>query len=281
MNRVHLAVAAATAFAMLAAPSAFADSPGQTIYRTVQQPLPGNVDSIGFEATQASQLGDEVTFAHSQRRLRTVTVTMSSWGCQQGAWFSGDCKTTSGAKFFVPITLNLYNATTTAPSTTPVQPGTAIASVTKTFRIPYRPSASAKCTGGSAGEWFLEHHGCFNGKAVNIVFDFSSLHLRLPSTIVYGVSYNTSDFGPEPIGDVTACHATSAGCPYDSLNVGLAPSVKVGAKPYPGTLFWNTQTPGNLCDATPLVGVFNLDSPTSACWAGDIPAVQFRAGSTS
>jgi hypothetical protein len=90
---------------------------------------------------------------------------------------------------------------------------------------------------------------------------------------------STSDYGPEPIGDLTACHATPQGCPYDSLNVGLAPSVKVGSKPYPGTLFWNTQTPGNLCDSTPLVDVFNLDSPTSACWAGDIPAVQFRATS--
>jgi hypothetical protein len=280
MNRVHLAVAAAAAFVMLAAPSAFADSPGQTIYRTVQQPLPGNVDSVGFEATQASQLGDEVTFAHSQRRLTTVTVTMSSWGCQHGAWFSGDCKSRSGAKFSVPITLTIYPATTTAASVTPVTPGSpALGSVTKTFRIPYRPSASAKCTGSEAGEWFLEHHGCFNGKAANIVFNFRPLHLRLPGTVVYGVSYNTSDYGPEPIGDLTACHATAQGCPYDSLNVGLAPSVKTGSKPYPGTLFWNTQTPGNLCDTTPLVGVFNLDSPTSACWAGDIPAVQFKATS--
>ena len=279
MNRVHLAVAAATAFVMLAAPSAFADSPAHTIYRTVQQPLPGNVDSVGFEATQASQLGDEVTFAHSQRTLTTVTVTMSSWACQHGAWFSDDCKTRSGAKFSVPITLNLYTATTTAPSATPVTAGSPLASVTKTFRIPYRPSASPRCTGASAGEWFLKHHGCFNGKAVNIVFNFSSLDMRLPGTVVYGVSYNTSDYGPAPIGDATACHATAQGCPYDSLNVGLAPRVKTGSKPYPGTLFWNTQTPGNLCDGTPLVDVFNLDSPTSACWAGDIPAVQFKATS--
>ena len=69
------------------------------------------------------------------------------------------------------------------------------------------------------------------------------------------------------------------GCPYDSLNVGLAPSVKVGSKPYPGTLFWNTSYAPFLCDWTPLAGEFNLDSPTSACWTGDIPAVQFKATS--
>jgi hypothetical protein len=279
MNRVHLAVAAATALVMLAAPSAFADSPGQTIYRTVQQPLPGNVASYGFEADSASEFGDEVTFAHSQRRLRTVTVTMSSWGCQQGAWFSGDCNTTPGAKFSVPITLNLYNAATTAPSVTPVTPGSRIASVTKTFRIPYRPSASARCTGASAGEWFLKHHGCFNGKAANIVFDFSSLHLKLPNTIVFGVAFNTTHYGYEPIGESAPCFTSSGGCPYDSLNVGLAPSVKVGSKPYPGTAFQYTSARSSLCDGTPDLNEFNLDSPTSACWAGNIPAVQFRAGS--
>jgi hypothetical protein len=282
MQRLHWAVAAAAALLVLAAPAALANSAGQTIYRSNVQPLPGNLVSLGFEATQASELGDEITFAHPQRKLKTVTVTMSSWGCQAGTWIAGDCMTTPGAKFSVPITLNLYTATTTAPSLVPVEPGALIASVTKTFKIPYRPSASPKCTGGFAGEWFLKHHGCFNGKAANIVFDFSSLHLRLPNTIVFGVAYNTSDYGSEPMGDSTACHATPEGCPYDSLNVGLGPSVKVGSKPYPDTVFWNTQTLGNLCDggAIALTNVFNLDSPDSACWGGYNPAVQFRAGSS-
>jgi hypothetical protein len=281
MSRIHWAVAAATALVVLAAPSAYASSTGQTIYRSTQQPLPGNVVSLGFEATQASEFGDEITFAHSQRRLKTVTVTMSSWACQHGAWSSGDCSTASGARFFQPITLDLYKVTTTAPSATAVTPGALIASVTKTFRIPYRPSASAKCTGASAGEWFLKHHGCFNGKAANIVFDLSSLHLKLPNSIVFGIAYNTSDYGSEPIGDGTACHATPQGCPYDSLNVGTSPRVNVGSKPYPGTVFWNTQTAGNLCDngTVALVNVFNLDSPGNACWTGLVPAVQFKATS--
>jgi hypothetical protein len=276
MNRVHLAVAAAMASLMLATPAALAST---TIYRSTQEPLPGNVVSVGFEATSASEFGDEITFAHTQRHLTTVTVTMSSWACQAGTWTGDDCVTTPGAKFFMPITLDLYRATTTAPSMTPVQPGSLFASVTKTFKIPYRPSASPKCTGSEAGEWFLKHHGCFNGKAANIVFNLASLHLKLPKTIVYGVAYNTSDYGSEPIGDSAPCHSTPQGCPYDSLNVGVAPSVKVGSKPYPGTVFWSTTYAPFLCDATPLVGVFNLDSPTTACWAGDVPAVQFRATS--
>ncbi len=279
MNRVHWAVAAAAALLVLAAPAALASSAGQTIYRSNVQPLPGNLPSIGFEAYSVNEFGDEITFAHSQRKLKTVTVTMSSWGCQSGAWFSDDCVTASGAKFSVPITLNLYNATTTAPSADPVLPGGLIASVTKTFKIPYRPSASARCTGSEAGEWFLKHHGCFNGKAANIVFDFSSLRLKLPNTVVYGIAYNTTHYGYEPIGESAPCFTSSGGCPYDSLNVALGPKVKVGSKPYPDTLFQNTSAPGELCDTTPLLGTFNLDSPTSACWTGYVPAVQFRAGS--
>jgi len=105
-------VAAVAAVMAIVAPTAAADSHyGTTIYRSTQEPLPGNLPSQAFQATQMSELGDEVTFAHHARRLKTVTVTMSSWGCQSGTWISMDCHTNSGAKFRWPITLNLYNAT--------------------------------------------------------------------------------------------------------------------------------------------------------------------------
>jgi hypothetical protein len=272
-----LAVAAATVILAVAAPTAMAST---TIYRSTVEPLPGNLTSQAYQATQMSEFGDEVTFAHRARKLQSVTVTMSSWGCQQGAWFSDDCVTHHGAKFAWPITLDLYRASTTSPSTTPVEPGTLIASVTKVFRIPYRPSASAKCTGAEAGEWFLKHQGCFNGKVANITFNFSSLHLHLPNTIVWGIAFDTSNYGPEPVGPAP-CDSTSAGCPYDSLNLALGPNVKVGSKPFPDTVFQNTATAGNLCDGgtIALTNVFNLDSPTNACWAGYVPAAKFQATS--
>ena len=288
MRRVGWLLAAATAALVMAVPTATAAT-SRTIYRSNVQPLPGNLPSIGFEADSASELGDAVTFAPHGRHLQTVTVTMSSWGCQQGTWFGGDCVTTPGAKFSVPITLNLYNASgATLPSATPVEAVGPIASVTKTFRIPYRPSASPKCTGAAAGEWFLKKHGCFNGKAANIVFNLASLHLKLPNTIVWGVAYNTTHHGYDPIGESAACFTSSGGCPYDSLNVAGGPAVKVGSKPYADRIFWNTSFEGFLCDSgdvTPvaLTNAFNLDAPgtgpNDACWAGFVPAVQFRATS--
>jgi hypothetical protein len=151
--------------------------------------------------------------------------------------------------------------------------------VTKTFRLPYRPSASTKCTGSFSAEWFLKHHGCFNGKAANITFDLSSIHLHLPSTIVWSVAFNTTHFGYSPIDESAACFTGPGGCPYDSLNVAFGPSVKVGSKPHSDTVFQNTTAPGSLCDTTPTLGVFNLDSPTTACWTGVVPAAKFVASS--
>jgi hypothetical protein len=49
----------------------------------------------------------------------------------------------------------------------------------------------------------------------------------------------------------TACHATAQGCPYDSLNVGLAQdpdNLNRGADPNPGYVYRNTQTAANYCD---------------------------------
>ena len=61
------------------------------------------------------------------------------------------------------------------------------------------------------------------------------------------------------------------------MNIALGPAVTVAAKPYADTVFQNAGYAGDYCDATPVVGTFNLDSPTSACWGGYIPAVQFSA----
>ena len=278
MKRTGLAVAAAicTCLAMGSATAVAAKNPVRVIYKSTTTPLPGNLPSEGAEAYSFNELGDEVTFANgSARVLRSVTVTMSSWACQQGSWFNADCVSAAGSKFSVPITLNLYDASSTAPSSSPVLAGTPIASMTQTFRIPYRPSTnSAKCTGG---EWFKKGSGCFNGEAANITFNFSAQDIHLPSTIVFGIAYNTTHYGYSPIGESAPCYTASGGCPYDSLNIALGPKVRVGSKPYPDTLFQNADYQSDYCDGTPTVNVFNLDSPTYACWAGYVPAVQFTA----
>ena len=46
----------------------------------------------------------------------------------------------------------------------------------------------------------------------NITFDFKPQHVVLPNTVVYGISYNTSHYGPHPLGESTACYTSSGGC---------------------------------------------------------------------
>lgn len=242
---------------------------GQTIYDSTVSPLPGNLPSSGAQADAWSELGDGVTFAGTARNLNAVTVTLSSWGCQSGAWYSNNCSTTPGATFNIDITFNLYNAGSPTP-------GAPLATRTQTFAVPYRPSVDPTCGGG---RWRQASTGiCYNGLANNITFDFSSQNVVLPNSAVYGLSYNTTSYGPNPIGTSAACSLTPEGCPYDSLNVALAPVVTVGSKQFPNTIYWNDFYPSNYCDnGLAGSGFFRLDSPTVACWAGFIPAAKFTA----
>lgn len=243
---------------------------GNIIYDATASPRVANLPSEAFEAQSVSQFGDEVTFAGVNRHLKTARITLSSWGCQQGHWYSGDCMTGHAATFSQPITLNIYNPPSSGYGT-----GSLIASTTHTFAVKYRPSASKHC---GDGRWFKPGQGCFNGIAQTIKFNLASLHATLPNTIVYGIQFNTTHYGPAPIGEGAPCYTSSGGCPYDALNVGLSSAVRVGSKPHPDTAYLDSSWSGAYCDGgTAGVSTFRLDSPTSACWSGYVPAVQFTA----
>ena len=272
MKRVLLC-GALLMFVLAVSPVASGSSSSNTIYNAFVKPKPGNLPSEAFEAQSASQFGDEVTFAGTNRKLKAVRLQLSSWGCQSGHWYSGNCQTGHGATFAQPITFSIYQ-----PPSSGYGVGAVIASKTQTFNVRYRPSASKKCTGGNAGEWYKPGVGCFNGLAVNVKFDFSGMNVTLPSTVVYGISYNTTHYGPSPIGEGAPCYTSSGGCPYDSLNVLLASSVTVGSKPHPGTTYLSSSWSGAYCDGGAAgVSTFRLDSPSSGCWGALVPAVQFTA----
>jgi hypothetical protein len=279
MRRSAIVITALLAMTAVANAPASAAIVPVTTYNATVQPLPGNLPSEGAEAYSFNEFGDEVKLDSSStaRHLATVTVTMSSWACEQGTWFNKDCVTTRGDKFTVPITLNIYNEASANNDGT-VTPGSLITSATKTFSIPYRPTANLnKCNGTDLGKWWSKADSkCYNGKAANITWRFTSLGLTVPDTMVIGIAYNTSHYGYHPIGQSPACYSTEAGCPYDSLNIGLGPAVTVGSKPYPDTVFQNAAYASDYCDSSPAVGVFNLDSPTTACWSGFVPAIRVR-----
>ena len=225
-----------------------------------------NLPSEGPEAYAFNEFGNEITLAGTARNLTSVTVTMSSWACVQGTWHAGNCSTPSGATFSQPITLNIYDPGDTV---------TPIAFATQTFAVPYRPSASVKCTGPDAGKWYQSSSKtCFNGLADNVTFSFAGV--TLPDTVVYGIVYNTSHYGLAPQGEATACYAT-AGCPYDSLNIALSDvSDESAGSSTHGTVWQNSPYASQYCDnGTGGTGTFRADS---GCWGTYLPAVQFKAG---
>jgi len=263
--------AAALAVIGMSAPASAGSNGAKTafMYNSIPSPLKGNMASVGFQATQTSEFGDAITFSPTaNHKLASVTVTLSSWGCQSGTWTGGDCMTTPGATFTEPITVNIYNAAGT----------TQLATQTQTFAIPFRPSANpAKC--GPGGQWWDNSlKSCFNGLATTVTLTFPGVDLGTNS-IVYGIAYPTSGYGLGAYGYGTACAATTAGCGYDSLNVAIEGVISIGSETTPGLLWMNSATAANYCDGG-TTGTFRQDSPGfPGCWDGYVPAVQFKATS--
>jgi hypothetical protein len=213
------------------------------IYDSIPAPLPPNVPSLGYQATQTSEFGDLIQFAGTGRLLNRVTLAMSDWALAADyPSFPGS----SGPTWNHPLTLNLYNVDNSGPNPAP---GALIATRTQTFAIPWRPPADPTCPGGTA--WRASDGNCYSGLAFTVVFDFTGT--AVPNQIIYGVAFNTQTWGYHPIG---------APGPYVSLNFGLAQlPPAVGTNPFPDTAYWNTQTAGNYADGGAAgVGIFRRDT---------------------
>lgn len=236
------------------------------VFNSLPAQLPGNVPSVGFEATQTDEFGDQIRLAPGGQKLKKVTVAMSSWACEAGTWSTADCVTTQGATFNESIKLTLYKANNVDPTL----PGAEIATRKRTFAIPFRPSADAEnCE--DPNKWYSsEDDACYNAKAVKIAFEFSGL--KIPKQLIYGISYNTSTSGPEPDG-TRSCQSTPEGCPDDSLNVGTGAGLPArGTDIRPDGVFTDQQTGGDCSTDATIPDEFSLDACT---WAGFNPLVRF------
>jgi parallel beta-helix repeat protein len=223
------------------------------LYDAIGNP-PGNVSSLGFEATSTKEFGDRVQVGPGPRGLSSVTVLMSSWACVTGSWnVVGSCATTPGATFTHPLTMTLYadNGTGT--------PGGVLTSMTMTATIPYRPSAnSVNCDGK---RWY-DGTTCYSGLAAPVTFNFP-VGTVLPSRFIWAISYNTTNRGYNPIGPA----ACGTNCPYDSLNVGassLTPNPSKGTDVEPSGVFVNTSTAANYCDGG--AGGVDVLRLANGCW---------------
>jgi len=274
-----LAVLAGTlTMGLVTAPSTVAGAagPGTTIYDSTT-PGATSLASYCFECAQVQEIGNQVTFGPGSRTLNNVTVTMESWGCESGGVYSHDCVSTDPT-FNYPVTLNLYNVGNDGTSV-----GSLITSVTQTFAIKYRPTSDATdcppASYGGAGLWF-DGTSCNYGIASNVTFALPDL--TVPNNLVYGIAVNTADAGYSPV----PCTGQPAGCPADSLNVGLSTTSgaaqTVGSDPVLGAIYQNTNFAPYYCDDggagtgafrpdLPLDYGTNPTNPAQSCWSADGP----------
>jgi len=264
----RIAAAMLVTGAVLAATAGVASAETETIYSNIPSTMPGNFASYGNEAYSMAEFGGLVEFGGTARKNPLVTVAMSSWACQSGSWNADDCVTTPGASFEWPIAFNVYEV---GPGGSV---GAKIAAGSKVFKMPYRASASSKCTGILAGEWYGKGR-CWHGRAFKIALGLKVAHL--PSQAIVTVSYNTTDHGPNPVG-ASACNSTSAGCFYDSLNVAVIeppePGPTVGSDPSED-VYVNATYPEMFCNS----GTEGVFGPAScpAFWTGAQVAMNVKA----
>jgi hypothetical protein len=221
---VALALLAVTAMAAIGAASAGAE----VVYNNVPNTLPGNFASIGLAATSSTEFGGEIELAGKARSQPTVTVVMSSWACQSGGVYSGDCATPKPNKGFkIPVTVRVYpvGELEEAP----------IGEATKSVKMLYRPSSTPEKCEGDNQRWFDAANGhCYHGFAFPIAIKLGKLK-KMPKRSVVTVSY------PHSSG------------PAQSLNVATSePSegtLSLGAQPV-GEWFVNSTWSGMYCTGT-------------------------------
>jgi hypothetical protein len=246
-------------------------SQAQVQYNSIPNPLPTNVASEGPEAYGFAELGDGLILTGpAGQLLKSVQVTMSDWACQSGQWNLHNCVTTPGATFKQDITIKVYSV---IGATTP---GPLLGALTRNFDVPYRPTSTPAQCAGDDSVWFsAADSACYHGLAFPISIDFSSLNIQLGQRIIVTVAYNTTSWGPSPLGAGTACFGTPTGCPYDALNISTDTTSGafsfIGAPIDPNGIYVNYSIPANSCTGAITTGSLQLDT---GCWVGYHPQIR-------
>lgn len=258
--------------AMLAAVAGAAGA-ATVAYSNMPKPMPGNVQSLAFQATSAAEFGGQIAFAGGGPTNPKVTVGLSSWACESGGATDGSCVTSPGATFNVPITLSVYAVGAEDAV------GRKLVTLTQTFAIPYRPSAdNTNCAGN--GGWFKKKGKtgtCFHGLLNKITFSklgTTKAPLTLPEKVIVSIAFDTFTHGYEP---------TGVEGPYDSLNFALTEPLtegeavlpSVGSNPAPADTYYNSTFGPFYCDnGAGGTGTFRLDA---GCHTGEQPLIEVKS----
>jgi hypothetical protein len=221
-----------------------------TVYDNTPTNQHENLPSLGFAATASTEFGSLIDLTGTNRSNAKVTVDMSVWSCQTGGWSTGDCATTPGATFTVPVTLNVYSVSAGD------EPGGRIRSVTTTQTLSYRPSGNCELEGVPNSGFTNSANGgkCEHGSLEPISFDLSGS--VLPDEVIVSVAFDPAE---------------SAGT--EALNVALTGPPSVGADPIEGEGIYSANTNGG-GEIENTNGLFRL---VEEDWSEYEPAVRVEA----
>jgi hypothetical protein len=275
--RLAAALLAVTAITALAAGTA---SASEVIYNNIpSKALP----ALGFESDSVAEFGGEVQFGGAARTSPTISVLLESYACQSGG--GAACTTSMGATFEWPITVSVYKVGSL---------GSPIARLTKSVKIHYRPSASAKCPLEMPEDVKGYGKECAFAKATKVSVKLPDA--KLPAQAVIGIAFDTQTYGSEPTGEsgpenslnvaVNAdyvCNAahlnkTTGACEEEDYErVAVAPPT-VGSDPLPEQVFLNTTYGAIDCGGT--LGSFSVTGIEPGCnWQYEQPAFEVKANS--
>ena len=177
---------------MMAVTACNAAAFAEVIYNSIPSTLNPNYTSVGYQAQQVREFGDRISFGGSARQLSSASVTLSMHGSYADYNIGGTLYGNgayAGAGYTQSFTFNIYDAGGTGST-----PGALLGTVTQDKYIQYRP----------------DNWPSANGIAQTITFNLAGLGITLPESIVWGLAFNTQNYGTSP---------TGVNGPYNQLNV--------------------------------------------------------------
>jgi hypothetical protein len=236
-----------TMTAALAILAGAASATSEVVYNdvpaSIQFPPGVNAPPYSYEFYKTSEFGAQFGLGGTARKNPKITVVMGSNTCQSGSGAS--CVTASGAKFKWPVKFNVYSV---GPNNSV---GIKLAAGSKTFNMPYRPSANlTKCTGAQTGDWYFQGQCLNTPKAFKITLPLHVATPELPNNVIVTFAYNTTSYGEQPTGEPG---------PYDGLSLAVTESA--------ASLLTVGSNPG-LADVNPNEEGLYLSSPESYLYCG-------------
>lgn len=195
----------------------------------------------------------------NQLVLTSAVVALSNW-----TWESQWEPVSTSSGFSIPLTLNLYNVDGIDAV------GLLIDSITVNATIPWRPEPTpGVCPAGPDNQnnnYMASDSNCYPGLLSTVTFNIPGV--AVPNQFIYGIAFNTQDFGATPYGIPG---------PYDALNIAMSSDPPtVGNNPLPDTAYLNSSSPSYYTDGGAAgVGTFRQDQG----WSPYSAAIQFD-GST-